>query len=179
MPNFNQPDPPVFPASVMKLETTDLLLGGDDDAPLNRAARDLVLRTAWLKAQVDALANSVGELGFSWDDIAGKPASFPATAHQHSLADLTDLVVLVNNLGAATQIALPDQPSAGQAVIIGALGPYSQHGVQVTGADIHTPGNNTLDLDIDGAVFLFYWSEVETRWRVTLWGQGATHESHT
>ncbi|MFV0576051.1 MAG: hypothetical protein ACK5NC_11655 [Vibrio sp.] len=36
---------------VYALETTDPVLGGDNDAPLNRAAANLANRTAWLKEQ--------------------------------------------------------------------------------------------------------------------------------
>lgn len=55
MANFAENDN--FP-SVEKLETTELVLGGDPTSPSNKAAKALTERTAWLKARLGGYTNA-------------------------------------------------------------------------------------------------------------------------
>lgn len=51
----NLSETPTYDAGVYQLETSDPLLGGADGV-LNQAAKNLANRTAWLKQQIDPLA---------------------------------------------------------------------------------------------------------------------------
>jgi hypothetical protein len=114
-----------FPATVTKLETSDLVLGGPDTAPSNQPLKDLADRTRWLKnelARLEALIDGVsggttnhGLLNNRADAdqhpitaitgltnaLAGKAAG----AHTHLASAITDGTFAPERLPAATSSA--------------------------------------------------------------------------
>jgi hypothetical protein len=50
----NISDTPEWVENIEQIDTTDLLLGGDDAAPLNKQAAGLTKRTSYLKERMDA-----------------------------------------------------------------------------------------------------------------------------
>lgn len=72
------------------------------------------------KATLDKLAEADGKLTFdgseiggasSWDDITGKPATFPPAAHNHAITDVTGLEDALQNAGTVKSVngQLPDE----------------------------------------------------------------------
>ena len=118
-------DGAAFPATVTKLETSDLVLGGPDTAPSNQPLKDLADRTRWLKnelARLEALIDGVsggttnhGLLNNRADvdqhpitaitgltnALAGKAAG----AHTHLASAITDGTFVPERLPAATSSA--------------------------------------------------------------------------
>ena len=72
------------------------------------------------KTTLDKLAEADGKLTFdgseiggasSWDDITGKPATFPPSAHNHAITDVTGLEDALQNAGSVKSVngQLPDE----------------------------------------------------------------------
>ena len=76
--------------------------------------------------------------------------------------------ILADNLAGIVTIPLPTEPEDGQWVEVGAAGPYSTYAVFVDGGtiDIMIPTDKVCELDIDGYVYLFWYSSVLNMWRI-------------
>lgn len=91
-----------------------------------------------------------------------------------SVATLVEVEVgerlIADNLTSACTVLLPTQPEDGQWVEVGGEGLYSSHSVFVDGGsiDIMIPSDTTceLDGDMDKLVFLFWYSETLSMWRI-------------
>lgn len=70
MPNYT--NTAVWNETVPTIDTTDPLLGGDENAPINVPGRALVQRTSYLKAEVDALGLSAQYGDSSFGPIDGR-----------------------------------------------------------------------------------------------------------
>lgn len=78
--------------------------------------------------------------------------------------------LVANNLTAPCTVLLPTEPLDGQWVEIGGAGLYETHSVFVEGGaiDIMVPAdtNCELDKDVEGSVFLFWYSATLNMWRM-------------
>lgn len=103
------------------------------------------------------LLNLIGHFIKANNTIAEKPTTYEAEAGERILAD---------NLTSSPTILLPANPLEGQWVEIGGLGLYSNFQVIVNGngRDIMVAADQSCTLDIDGIVFMFYWSSSRNKW---------------
>ncbi|MBT9485849.1 MAG: hypothetical protein IV100_12655 [Myxococcales bacterium] len=123
MGNFVNPETPTWVVNVPKIETTDLVLGGLETAPLNASCKALVERSAYLKTAVEAIQQSV----------IGGTAAFGSSLN----ADLSRSMSITHNLGTTgygVELAPTTNPS-------GTWGEWW----------IHTRGANTVELRTSGS----------------------------
>ena len=78
--------------------------------------------------------------------------------------------LIANNLTAPCTVLLPTAPEDGQWVEIGGAGSYTTHSVFVEGGaiDIMIPTDTTCELDknVEGVVFIFWYSATLSMWRI-------------
>ena len=76
--------------------------------------------------------------------------------------------ILADNLSAPATILLPTAPIDGQWCEVGGAGLYSAHAVFVDGGaiDIMVPADTVCELDVDGVVFIFWYSSTLSMWRI-------------
>lgn len=81
-------------------------------------------------------------------------------------------IVLADNLTSVVNILLPASPLSGQWVIVGGLAKFSDFGVTVdgNGNDIMVTGDSSVNLDINNTLFLFYWDDTNSIWKINIWG---------
>ena len=103
------------------------------------------------------LLNLIGHFVKANNTIAEKSHTYELEAGERILAD---------NLASAPTVYLPTSPQEGQWVEIGGLGKYSTYPVVVDGGsrDVMLLGDKVCTLDVDGIVFMFYWSTSRTMW---------------
>lgn len=82
-----------------------------------------------------------------------------------------DIVRADNSLGVVT-VFLPDTPVDGQWCVVGGVSKLKSTNVIVdgNGNDIMIALDQSCNLNINYAMFLFYWNEDEDMWKINIWG---------
>jgi len=85
-------------------------------------------------------------------------------------AEAGEIIFIDNSSGAVTGF-LPDSPIDGQWVVFGGKELFSVNLVTIdgNGNDIMVAADQSLDLDIDNRLYIFYWREVDSMWKINLW----------
>lgn len=81
-------------------------------------------------------------------------------------------IVVADNTSASCTIDLPASPLDGQWVIIQGAVAFSTNAVIVDGGtnDIMVAADTTCNLDIDDRIFLFYWDDANSLWKINIYG---------
>ena len=80
-------------------------------------------------------------------------------------------IVVMNNASGPVTGKLPASPVDGQWVVFGGKASFSIQGVTVSGngKDIMVTGDQSVDLNMDNRLFIFYWREAESVWKINIW----------
>jgi len=86
-------------------------------------------------------------------------------------AEAGEIVVMDNSSGAVTG-KLPASPIDGQWVMFSGIEKFSENSVDVSGNgnDIMVAADQTCTLDIDDTMFLFYWDDTNSLWKINIYG---------
>lgn len=125
MGNFTNPVSPTWVTNVPKIESTDTATAGGEDTNANKTGKALVERTAYLKAQVEAINLAV----------LGGTGSFGATINADGSRSLT----ITHNLG-STGYTVDLVPTAHPG---GGWGEWWLHSRATNSAELRTTGSYT------------------------------------
>ncbi len=111
--------------------------------------------------QMNALQNLFGHFIRANNEFKGKATGYEAEAGE--------IVIMDNSAGAVTG-NLPADPVDGQWVIFGGIEKFSVFAVDIGGGtnDIMVVADTNTVLDIDDTLFLFYWKDSESLWKINI-----------
>lgn len=107
------------------------------------------------------LQNLFGHFVKANNQVAPKATGYEAEAGER---------VIMDNSGAAATLNLPTSPLDGQWVEVDAVGLFSVFPVFVEGGsnDIMVAADTNMELDMDGAVFRFWWDNTNSLWKIRI-----------
>ena len=84
-------------------------------------------------------------------------------------AEAGEIILMDNSSGAVTG-NLPGSPVDGQWVIFGGVELFSVNAVDIEGGtnDIMVVADTNCDLDIDNTLFLFWWDDTNSLWKINI-----------
>lgn len=86
---------------------TNIISGNYNDSDLTTIPNAYSVKA--LSNRIDNIATELGGLNLSWNNITGKPSTFPPSAHTHKWAEITDHITKVSQLINDKSYALTSQ----------------------------------------------------------------------
>ena len=86
---------------------TNIISGNYNDSDLTTIPNAYSIKA--LSNRIDNIATELGGLNLSWNNITGKPSTFPPSAHTHKWAEITDHITKVSQLINDKSYALTSQ----------------------------------------------------------------------
>lgn len=86
---------------------TNIIAGNYNDSDLTTIPNAYSVKA--LSNRIDNIATELGGLNLSWNNITGKPSTFPPSAHTHKWAEITDHITKVSQLINDKSYALTSQ----------------------------------------------------------------------